>query len=203
MTVPVRVAVHGDDPDQDDRALIERSRERPELFAAVYDRYFVEIHRYLARRLGADVADDLAAEVFLTAFEKRAHFDAARGRLRPWLYGIATTLIARHRRAEKRRYRALARMVPHEAAEDHGDRVAARVTAQALRLAPAVRKLASGDRDVLLLVVLGGLSYAEVAEALGIPLGTVGSRMNRARRKLRRSLGESNPLISGQETRDG
>jgi len=78
-------------------------------FAAIYERYFVEIYRYIAGRLGRDVADDLAAETFLVAYRKRDRLDPARGHVRPWLYGIATILVGQHRRQETRRYRALAR----------------------------------------------------------------------------------------------
>ncbi|MCW2915003.1 MAG: polymerase, sigma-24 subunit, subfamily [Actinomycetia bacterium] len=75
-----------------DAAVIQASWHEPDRFAEIFHRYFNEVHRYIARRLGADVADDLAAETFLTAFRKRSRFDASRGAVRPWLYGIATNL---------------------------------------------------------------------------------------------------------------
>ncbi|MEV4094609.1 RNA polymerase sigma factor [Streptosporangium saharense] len=75
----------------------------------VFDAHFAEIHRYIARRLDTDTADDLAADTFLIAFRDRHRFDAARGAVRPWLYGIATNLVARHRREEVRRWKALSR----------------------------------------------------------------------------------------------
>src|SRR5690348_11576564 len=67
------------------------------------------MHRYLARRVGGEAADDLAAEVFLAAFSQRHRYDAARECARPWLYGIATNLVGAHRRQEARYLRALAR----------------------------------------------------------------------------------------------
>jgi RNA polymerase sigma factor (sigma-70 family) len=185
-----------------DVALVAESLHRPERFAAIYDRYFTEIYRYVAGRLGPDVADDLAAETFADAFRKRAEFRPARGALRPWLYGIATNLVARHRRVEARRLSALSRAASsaahgHAAADpgDLQDRAAARVSAQQLRkpLARALAQLPDGDRDVLLLVSLADLSYEEVAAALGIPAGTVGSRLNRARRKVRTALKDIDP----------
>ena len=94
------------EPD-DDVAAIARSLRDPDRFAEIYERYFVEIYRYVAGRLGPDVADDLAAETFLIAFRKRDRVDPALGRVRPWLYGIATILVGQHRRQETRRYRAL------------------------------------------------------------------------------------------------
>ena len=181
-----------------DAAVVAESLHRPERFAAIYDRYFAEIYRYVAGRLGPDVADDLAAETFTDAFRKRAQFQPSRGALRPWLYGIATNLVARHRRVEARRLTALARADRRATADaddlaDLADRAAARVSAQQLRkpLAQALAQLPAHDRDVLLLVSLADLSYEEVAAALGIPAGTVGSRLNRARRKVRTALEET------------
>ncbi|MBC6457300.1 RNA polymerase sigma factor [Actinomadura sp. HBU206391] len=186
---------------RDDAELIEASRSRPERFAEIFDRYFAEIHRYVDRRLGADAADDIAAETFLVAFRKRGRFDSAQGSVRPWLYGIATRLVSRHRRDEMRRYRALARVGVDPDSESHEDRVAARVTASeaGFRLSAALADLARGDRDVLLLVALGDLTYEEVAEALDVAYGTVCSRLSRARRKVRAALGDPRGREGGEE----
>ncbi|GAA2112340.1 RNA polymerase sigma factor [Actinomadura alba] len=195
MTGPARVVAPNPSAD-DDAELIEASRLRPERFAAIFDRYFTEIHRYVDRRLGADAADDIAAETFLVAFRKRDRFDPARDSARPWLYGIATRLVSRHRRNESRRYRALARVGVDPHAEGPEDRVAARVTASGtgFQLSSALAGLSRGDRDVLLLVALGDLTYEEVAQALGIAYGTVCSRLSRARRKVRAALGDLGDL---------
>lgn len=162
----------------------------PELFTAIYDRYFHDIYRYIAARLGNQAADDIAAETFLVAFGQRDRFDPGRGNLRPWLFGIATNLAARHRREEARRYAALARQRPEPPAEWVHDRVVDAVTAERLRplLAKALAALPQGERDVVLLVALGQLSHAEVAEALGISAGTVGSRLSRARKRMRDAI---------------
>lgn len=178
---------------RDDASAVELSLAEPDRFGVIFDRYFAEIHGYAARRLGRDAADDVAADTFLTAFRQRRRFDAGRGIVRAWLYGIATNYIGRYQRRELRELRALGRTAS-VAAEIHADlvadQVADRVTAGALhrQLAGALAELSRGDREVLLLVALGGLSHAEVAAALGIPYGTVGSRLNRARRKLRGGL---------------
>jgi RNA polymerase sigma-70 factor, ECF subfamily len=92
-----------------DSAVIRSSWREPERFAEIYDAYFVDVHKYVERRLGRDVADDLAAETFLIAFRQRRRYDLTRENARPWLYGIATNLMARHRRKEIGLYRALAR----------------------------------------------------------------------------------------------
>ncbi|ACZ83554.1 RNA polymerase sigma factor [Streptosporangium roseum] len=171
-------------------------------FDRVFDAHFAEIHRYVARRLDTDAADDLAAETFLVAFRERERFDAARGGVRPWLYGIATNLLARHRRSEVRRWKALSRTEATGQVDSHENAVAARVAAGQVtgRLAGALAGLAKRDRDVVLLIALGGLAHAEVAAALGIPYGTVASRLNRARKQLRKALGDVNPL---KEAGDG
>lgn len=178
-----------------DAEIVQRSRTEPERFGAIFDRYFAEIHGYLARRLTKDIADDLAAETFLAAFRQRDRYDAERGDVRAWLYGIATNLIKRHRRVELRAYHAIERLGPQKDTVSHEERTTERVDAQSIQrqLAGALARLNAGDRDVLLLVALAGLSYAEVAQALDIAYGTVCSRLNRARRHVRESLGGADP----------
>jgi RNA polymerase sigma factor (sigma-70 family) len=179
------------------------SRGQPEVFGELYARHFPAVYRYVAGRLGPDAADDLAAETFLAAFRRRHRFDPARGAVRPWLFGMATNLVAQHHRAESRWYAALARagadplIAPSSSAGDE-DRIADRVAASQARpaLAAVLGRLPDRDRDVLLLVAVGGLSYAEVAFALGIPEGTVGSRLNRARRKTLAVLAGTSHLAS-------
>jgi RNA polymerase sigma-70 factor (ECF subfamily) len=174
----------------DDAAVIEGSWREPERFAVLFDRHAGHIYRYLARRAGRQVADDLVAETFLAAFAKRDRYDIGHPDARPWLYGIATNLVGAHRRDEARQYRiSQAALVEPEAPSD-ADRVAADVTAQAVRplLDAALAGLPAGDRDVLLLVAFEQLSYQEVSRALGIPVGTVRSRLHRARAKVRQVL---------------
>ncbi|MFC5186272.1 RNA polymerase sigma factor [Actinomadura harenae] len=183
--------------DASDGEIIAAARDSPERFAEIFDRHYAEIHRYVDRRLGADAADDIAAETFLIAFRARERFDTVRTSARPWLYGIATNLIGRHRRSETRRYRAMARMEDRDVVEGHEDRVLSAVAAGDGTLSAALGELAHGDRDVLLLVALGELSYPEVAQALDIAYGTVCSRLSRARRKVRASLPRLQPSTRG------
>lgn len=176
-----------------------------ERFGEVFHAYFAEIHRYAARRLGVNAAADIAAQTFLEAFRQRRGYDPARAGVRTWLYGIATKVIGRHQRTETRALRALARLGRGRDAGDdtgeHADRVDARVSAEGLRgeLAGAIAALPRGQRDVLLLVALADLSHEEVAAALGISYGTVGSRLNRARTTLRKALGGTNPMLTLEE----
>jgi RNA polymerase sigma factor (sigma-70 family) len=178
-----------------DAALIERSLREPRRFAEVFDRYYAEIHGYAARRLGPSLADDVASETFVIAFDRRRRYDLAHRDARPWLYGIASNLIARHRRAEVRQYRALARAGVGQDVDGHAERVVLRVDARALRgrLAAALVEIADRDREVLLLVAWAQLSCEEAARALGIPAGTARSRLHRARRKTRAALADADP----------
>ncbi|BCJ36895.1 DNA-directed RNA polymerase sigma-70 factor [Actinocatenispora thailandica] len=156
-------------------------------FAALFDRHAVALHRYLARRAGTGLADDLLAQTFLIAYERRGAYDRTRPDARPWLYGIAGNLLRRRSRDEVRQYQAWARTGVDPVAADHAGRVADAVDAQvaAGRLAGALAALAYPDREVLLLVAWGELSYPEVAAALDIPIGTVRSRLHRARARIR------------------
>ncbi|GAA3613226.1 RNA polymerase sigma factor [Nonomuraea rosea] len=180
----------------EDVTVVEQSLDDPERFALLYDRYFTQIYRYLAARLGGEQADDLVADAFLLAFNGRHGFDPQRGTVRSWLFGIATNVVARHRRGEGRRLNALSKVPAEDSADGHEDRVTSQLAAQASRpeLVRGLKGLAKGDRDVVFLLVFGGLGYEEIATALDIPVGTVGSRINRARRKLRKALGDVNPI---------
>lgn len=178
-----------------DAAIIERSAGDPEAFAILYDRHAATLHRYVARRLGEDVAEDIVADTFLSAFRKRARFDpSVSSDARPWLFGIAANLIGKHTRSEVRMLRAYARTGADPVLTQQvttTDEAFSRVDFAAAQrdLARALATLAKGDREVLLLIAWADLSYAEVAAALGIPIGTVRSRLNRARTRIRAGLG--------------
>lgn len=194
----------------DDAALIERSREDPEAFAVVYDRHAALLHRYVARRLGEAAADDVVADTFLDAFRGRHRYDLSVGDARPWLYGIAANLIGKRSRAEVRMLRAYARsgadpVLNTAYAAGYADAIAeadSRIASAAVRreLAAALAGLPAGDRDVLLMVAWADLSYAEVAAALRIPVGTVRSRLHRARTRIRAALGGYDPTSVHEDT---
>ena len=156
----------------------------PQRFHAVVDRHFDAVAAFLARRVGPDSAQDLAQEVFVTAFRKRAKFDSSYGSARPWLLGIASKAVASHRRAERRQLELLQRAIalpePAVASSDGLDP----------HLYAGLTGLARRDRDALLLHAWGELSYEEIAHALRVPVGTVRSRIHRARRQLAAHLGD-------------
>lgn len=172
--------------DADDHAIIATSLTRPDVFGALFERHSRELHRFLSRRLG-DRADDLLGELFVTAFELRHRYRPELADARPWLYGIGANLVRRHHREEATRLRALSRTPLALVTPDSTSESAAQVDAEALRprLAAALATLKAADRDVLLMLAWGQLDQAEVAAALDIPLGTVRSRLHRARRQLR------------------
>lgn len=191
--------MHDDPGYEPDQLAIERSLGDPARFAVVFERHFATIHGYLARRVGTATADDLAGEAFRIAFEGRRRFDHRYESALPWLYGIATNLLRNHRRSEARQLDRRSRVAmwePASLAAGPEDRVAAIDGAAAT--ARALRALPDADRDALVLFAVEELSYAEVALALGIPIGTVRSRISRARHRMRELLG---PLGQGPTDR--
>lgn len=193
-------ARRGEDPDREDGALsrtdadlIAESLASPHAFAALFDRHYDVIASFLRRRVERALADELAAETFLQAFGARERYDLTRADARPWLYGIAANLLRRHRRAEERRLRAYARAASRPDQDAGLDAVDARLDAAAssTTLAAALASLGSGERDVLLLYAWADLSYEEIAEALAIPVGTVRSRLHRARGVVRELMERS------------
>jgi RNA polymerase sigma factor (sigma-70 family) len=169
---------------------IEASWSDPPRFAEIFDRHFGELHRYLRRRVGKELADDLAAETFARAFASRHRYDIAHPDARPWLFGIAANLLRRHARTERRRLLAYARSGVDPVSPSEIENVAGRLDAQAAgpRIAAALAALSAGHREVLLLFAWAELSYEEIGVALGLPVGTVRSRLSRARARMRELL---------------
>jgi RNA polymerase sigma-70 factor (ECF subfamily) len=166
-----------------DADLLVRSVTEPPLFGRLYDRRGLAVRRYVARRVGDGAADDLSAEVFVRAFGSRARFRAEHESALPWLLGIANNVIADHRRVERRRLTALQRL----AGEASGAMELSR-DGLSEELVAALRALPARERDTLLLVVWGELTQEEAASALGVPIGTVSSRITKARQRLSDSL---------------
>jgi len=174
------------------------SLDEPARFGEIFDRHAEAIFRYLARRLGPDDASDLLADVFLAAFEARVRYASDFSTALPWLYGIASNLLRKHYRRRAGELRMLDRLVALDERDDHGDAVASLVDAQlqVRAMAKLLDELPSGERDVLLLHAWEALTYAEIASALAIPVGTVRSRLNRTRRRLRAGVDEIDQIRS-------
>ncbi|WP_221348324.1 RNA polymerase sigma factor [Streptomyces beigongshangae] len=165
----------------------------PSAFAELFDAYSRAVYNH-AFRLTADwsTAEDVMAATFMEAWRLRDRVDPEGGSLRPWLLGIATNT-ARNQFRSNRRYRRAADAAAAAAASvpDHADEVAGRLDDRR-RLAAALTALAAlrrPEREVIALCLGEGLDYEAAAEALGIPVGTVASRLSRARKKLRAAAG--------------
>jgi RNA polymerase sigma factor (sigma-70 family) len=173
-----------------DGELMARSERDAECFGAVFDRHFAGIHRYLARRAGREVADELAVETFVVAFRRRHTYRVGCEDARPWLFGIAANLLRDEWRREQRQLRAWERAAAAEERGADGEGLLDRVDAQAAArvVGAALASLGAGDRETLTLFAWAEMSYEEIAEALAIPVGTVRSRMHRARKQVRAIL---------------
>lgn len=170
---------------QTDAEAIAFSLRDPEAFVVVFERHFSSIHRYLRVRVGAADADDLAAQVVEVAFRRRADYRGDSPDARPWLLGIATRVASEHRRRQRRGVAALGRLFVRDAGrftsvDDPID--------GSSELRAALACVRAGDRDLLFLHACVELTYEECAVALGLPVGTVRSRLHRARARLHREL---------------
>jgi RNA polymerase sigma factor (sigma-70 family) len=174
-----------------DADIIKESLLDAAAFAGLFDRHYRPLHRFLRGRIGPLFADDLASETFTIAFRRRGGYDLARADARPWLYGIAVNLLRDHRRSEERRLRAYARaadqLPEHEWPEERLNET----------VSSALLGLKQSDRNLILLHAWAQLSYEELAEALDLPLGTVRSRLNRTRSKLRAALTQPEAMLVG------
>ncbi|HXF31538.1 MAG TPA: sigma-70 family RNA polymerase sigma factor [Solirubrobacterales bacterium] len=173
---------------QTDSEAIAASLSEPKAFGVVFERHFEPIHRYLRRRLGAQRAEEATAQTFFLAFDGRGRFDPRQPSARPWIFGIATNVAGRHRRHEIRELRATAALGVERASDADGSE--ARLDAERMRgtLARCLAELPAEESDVLYLLVWAELDQPEIAAALGIPLGTVKSRLSRARGRVRSAL---------------
>jgi len=182
-----------------DAEIFRRSVRDPEAFREIFERHAAAVHAYARRRIGMTAGEEILAQTFLTAFEKRTRFDPSYGSARPWLLGIATNLIRHHLREEREHLTALRKSAhdqPEAPVEDD-----ARLDAERMKptLLEALLALSDDDRETFLLLALGQLTYEEVASALGIPIGTVRSRIHRARRHLRERVPGWTAIDEGTE----
>ncbi|MEU6380090.1 RNA polymerase sigma factor [Streptomyces sp. NPDC046909] len=156
-------------------------------FGDLFDAYARSVYNHAYRLTGEwSTAEDVVSLTFLDAWRLRERLDEEGGSLRPWLLGIATNVTRNTRRAARRHAAAVARLPRGEAVRDFADEVAGRLddAAQLDVVRTALAKLRRAEREVLALCVWSGLGYEAAAEALGVPVGTVRSRLSRARTKL-------------------
>lgn len=175
-------------------------------FAELFDRYARSVYNHAFRLTGDwSTAEDIVSLTFLEAWRLSARVDAEGGSLRPWLLGIATNVVRNTRRAAGRHATAMSRLPPGSPVSDFADEVASRIDDAellgAVRLALAT--LRRNEREVLALCVWSGLDYGAAAEALGIPVGTVRSRLSRARRKLAAAAENREPPRRPRQMREG
>jgi RNA polymerase sigma-70 factor (ECF subfamily) len=171
-----------------DAAAIALSLNEPAAFAAVFERHFSLVHRFLCARAGVDPAADLASETFAIAFRRRADYDLGRPDARPWLIGIAVNLARQARRSERRLNRALARLAGERTLPQDSPEARLEPRGNITTLREVLAELSQDDRDLLLLFACLEFSYEQIAETMSLPIGTVRSRINRLRGKLRGRL---------------
>jgi RNA polymerase sigma factor (sigma-70 family) len=175
-----------------DSRLIRDSLAQPAAFAEIFERHFETVHRYVSRRVRDHAADDLASDVFTVAFDRRGTFRDESDSALPWLLGIATHLLHNHGRAERSAWNLNHRLQEAFSGEPTDGAADDVVTAErGERLAGALAGLSPEQRDVVLLFAWADLSYEQIAEALAVPLGTVRSRLSRARSELRVGLADT------------
>lgn len=169
-----------------DGRVIRRSLADPSAFGVIFEQHFDTVHGYARRRVGADLAEEIATETFVRAFDRRRTFDVDRPDALPWLLGIAANVLRRHWRSERRRLQAYGRAGDRaESSEDEEGRV---------ELVAALDSLSRDERETLFLFAVADLSYEQISEALGIPVGTVRSRLARARGRVRQHLRSGSPV---------
>lgn len=188
---------------QTDGEIILASRQQPELFEVIFERHHGAVSRFAAGRMGPDMAGDIASETFVRAFARRSRFRTDRESALPWLFGIAANVMRERRRKSMRRFGAYQRALSYQMSDD--DRFEAEAaerldaTNRSEELRAALAELTDDEYQVFMLLAVAQFSYPDISEYLGIPIGTVRSRIHRARRKLRELVDRERPT-SGSST---
>jgi RNA polymerase sigma factor (sigma-70 family) len=173
-----------------DADVVMASWDDPSAFAVLFDRHARVVQRFVTGRAAQNDIDDLVSETFVAAFRSRKRYDRRYDDARPWLLGIAANVLRHHYRAEARRRRWPRSSRLEEPASDHAEGVASEIDARSgwEHVVWALSQLDDRYREVLLLNASADLTYEEMARALGVPVGTIRSRMARGRRRLRKLL---------------
>jgi RNA polymerase sigma factor (sigma-70 family) len=176
------------EPGSDGELWREVARGDHAAFGRLFERHGTAVYNYLFRRCGdGSEAEDMTALVFMEAWRSRAKVVmTGDGSALPWLYGVATNTLRRRWRTRMRHRRAVSRLAAERPERDFSEDADQRVEAErrARQLLRHLRHLSRTDREVITLCLGEGLSYEDAAIALGIPIGTVRSRLSRARRRL-------------------
>ncbi|KJY30316.1 RNA polymerase sigma factor [Streptomyces sp. NRRL S-495] len=171
-------------------------------FGELFDQAADDLYRYAVRVSGDwAVAEDIVQLTFLEAWRLRHKLRESDEPVRPWLFGVAANVLRNTTRAARRHRAAMERLPPRDVVPDFADELVGRLddSAQLAAARRALERLRKAEREVFGLCVWAGLDYASAAEALGVPIGTVRSRLSRARTKLR-ALAEEE-LRKGRELR--
>jgi RNA polymerase sigma factor (sigma-70 family) len=175
----------------------------PSAFGTLFERHADAVYNHCFRRTASwSAAEDLTSVVFLEAWRRRRDVVLSSESILPWLLAVANNAIRNSDRALRRHRRLLAKLPSEVATPDLADDAVGRVDDERFMrgVLEAFEKLTSGEQDVLALCVWAGLSYTDAAVALGVPVGTLRSRLSRARSHLRR-LAMSSAAVAGEAPR--
>lgn len=175
----------------------------PSAFGVLFERHSGAVYTHCFRRTGSwTAAEDLVSVVFLEAWRKRSEVSLSGESILPWLLAVANNVVRNRDRSVRRHRRLLAKLPPAVVAPDPADEAAAKVDDERAmqRVLEVFNRLLPDEQDVLGLCVWAGLSYADAAVALGVPVGTVRSRLSRAREHLRRLAGLDTPDLPAKRS---
>jgi RNA polymerase sigma factor (sigma-70 family) len=178
----------------------------PDAFGVLYDECASAVYNYAFRLTGDwSTAEEVVSLTFLEAWRLRGKVELDGGSLLPWLLGIASNVTRNVSRAARRHQAAVLRLPVPPSVPDFADELAGRIddAAQLREVCQALAGLGRGEREVLVLCVWSGFGYVDAAKALGVPVGTVRSRLSRARRKLQRLVREPGQGSAGGSGQGG
>ena len=157
-------------------------------FEALFARHVTAVYNHCFRRTGSwSAAEDLVSIVFFKAWQQASRVRFAGASVLPWLLAVANNACRNHERSQRRHARLLSRIPPPLPVADHAPDIDDRIDDERRmkNILEAMSTLSAADQDVLTMCDWAGLSYADVSTALGIPIGTVRSRLSRGRERLR------------------
>lgn len=188
--------------ERDDRELWLRSASDPEAFGALFERHAQAVYAFCCWRTGDwSASEDLTSATFLEAWSHRRSVTLTGTSVLPWLLGVANNLARNSARSRGRHRAAVRRLPPPPSAPSSEDEEMRRLDGGGTPgdAVGILAGLSDPEREIVLLVFWSGLSYEEAAEALGVPIGTVRSRVSRTRAKVQRMLGPDELELNAEE----